>query len=160
MHFFESVQLEFGSVKKWQLCHQNNDILSPKSLIGFFFSFSAIAKYSLIYSSVLHCKCFDFTQYSFWQCYISHYHLTVHATVQNSKWSQTVLLNDSECQVNFRRLWWLLPNYSDRRNTANNCKLAVNICSVHLRLGELQNMQYCKIELYQKVNYIFVVFPN
>ena len=78
----------------------------------------------------LNCKYFDCTQYSFWQCYVSHCNLAVHVTAQNSNWSQTVLLNVIECHRYSRWLWSLLPNYCGKCNTANDCKLAVNICSV------------------------------
>ena len=46
---------------------------------------------------LVHCKYFDCSQYSFWQCYISHCNLVVHVTAQNRNWSQTVLLDVTEC---------------------------------------------------------------
>ena len=70
------------------------------------------------------------TQYSFLQCYVSHSNLAVHVTAQNSNLSQTVLINVTECQGYSHWLLSLLPNYSGKCNTANDCKLAVNICSV------------------------------
>ena len=48
-------------------------------------------------SAEAHCKYFDCTQYSFWQFYISHCNLALHVIAQNSNWSQTVLLNVTEC---------------------------------------------------------------
>ena len=80
----------------------------------------------------VHCKYFGCTLYSFWQCYVSHCNLAVHVTAQNSNWSQTVLLNVIECHRYSRWLWLLLPNYCGKCNTANDCNLAVNICSVSI----------------------------
>ena len=75
----------------------------------------------------MHCKYFDCTQYSFWQCYVSHCNLAAHVTAQNSNWSQTVLLNATECHWYSYWLWYLLPNYCGKCNTAIDWKLPVNI---------------------------------
>ena len=52
-----------------------------------------------------HCKYFDCTQYSFWQCYMCHCNLVVYITALNINWSQIVLLNVSECHEYCRCLW-------------------------------------------------------
>ena len=100
---------------------------------------------------ISHCKYFDCTQYSFWQCYVSHCNLAVHVTAQNSNWSQTELLNVIECHGYSRWLWSLLPNYSGKCNTANDCKLAVNICSVGSNPFSLSKYYYILLTSFYEI---------
>ena len=89
--FIEHDFISDNEIRSWNSCYRSwkwfyrsanwfdifNNILWYLSILSF-----SLLDMTFKYT-YLHCKYFDSTQYSFWQCYVSNCNLVVYSTVQN-----------------------------------------------------------------------------